>query len=180
LGAKLAGKGDWSAGDSRGLAEASISLARDNLVDWLSDNKEMLAATFGPKCMFYPVVAGSLVEGLLTPGSDVDLCMMVDGRGLGQDASDMQDSFKRSISMLDKGLKELGLGGVCRISRRIRHADDFLELHRCQDSKAVMRAGVRMNFILACRLLGVEVNERELGMRIATESLLTCLKKRLY
>jgi len=151
------------------------------MASWLTDNGEMLAATFGPRCTFYPVVAGSIVEGLLTPGSDVDLCAMVDGVGLVRDTSGAQDSYKRSISALDKGLKEMGLGGVCRISRRIRHADDFLELHRCHESKAaVMRAGVRMNFILTCRLLNVEVNERELGMRVATGPMLTCLKRRLY
>jgi len=180
-GVRLAGKGNWESEDSRGLAEAAISLARDNVAAWLSDNREVLAATFGPKCTFYPVVAGSIVEGLLTSGSDVDLCTMIDGADLRQNRSDIQDSFKRSISMLDEGLKELGLGGVCRVTRRIRHADDFLELHRCCESRAgVMRAGVRMNFILTCRLLDVKANEGKLGPRMATEPMLTGLKKRLY
>ena len=163
------------------LAEEAISLARITIANWLDGNNAGIIARLQSKPVVFPVFGGSLVEGLMTCGSDLDFCMLMDNHGKRQDMGRLQLGFKRSMSKLDDQLKQLGLRGLCRISRRIRNANEFLELYRCHESRAaMMRTGVKLNYILSCRLLDIETDEIKSSVRLAAEPELLRLKKRLY
>jgi hypothetical protein len=131
--------------------------------------------------MVFPLIGGSLVEGLMTAGSDLDLCVMIDDGDPEDVISKLRSGFKRSMSELDAQLKRLGLSGVCRISRRIHRADEFLGLHMCHESRAaVLRTGVRLNFILSTQLLHLKVDRGAIGERLASERDSLRLKRGLY
>lgn len=164
-----------------GLPGVAIRLTRKAVAKWLVENHGPIGSAFRTTPTFFPLIGGSLVEGLMTIGSDLDFCMMVDGKVTELEVGALQPGFRRSMSELDSTLKRTGLSGLCRVSRRIRITDGFLGLQRGQEPRAgVLRTGVRLNFVLSCELLDTGVDGRELHVRLADERALRELKRRLY
>ena len=165
----------------RSLPEKAASTTRITIVNWLEENNDQITALFPSEVNFFPLVGGSLVEGLMTRGSDLDFCMMIDSMGRKGDTGKLESSFKHSMSELDNQLRQMGLSGICRVGRRIRNADRFLILHRCHESKAaMMRTGALLNYVLSCQLLHMEPHDNDLNVTFATDLGLLRLKKRLY
>lgn len=63
-----------------GLQGVAIRLARKAIAKWFIENHNQIGSAFRTTPTFFPLISGSLVEGLMTIGSDLDFCMMVDGR----------------------------------------------------------------------------------------------------
>ena len=163
------------------LTAKATSLTKAAIAHWLDTNSEQIADVLQSKPVVFPLIGGSLVEGTMTRGSDLDFCMMIDGDVRKENVDKLEPSFRHLISGLDGQLRQSGLSGVCRIARRIRYADQFLELHRCHESRAaVMRTGAKLNYLLSCRLLDIGGYDKESQVRIAIEPELLSLKERLY
>jgi len=166
--------------DSILMAKAA-SLTQAAIAHWLDTNSEQIADALKSEITLFPLIGGSLVEGTMTCGSDLDFCMMIDGEGRKEEVDKIEPSFRHLISGLDGQLRQSGLSGVCRIARRTRYADQFLELHRCHESRAaVMRTGAKLNYVLSCRLLDIGRYDMESQVGIATEPEFLNLKERLY
>lgn len=164
-----------------GLPCVAIRLTRAAVAKWLVENNSLIGSAFRSTPTFFPLIGGSLVEGLMTIGSDLDFCMMVDGNVTEREVGALQPCFRRSMSELDSQLKRIGLSGLCRVSRRIRIADGFLGLQRCHESRAAaLMTGVRLNYVLSCELLYTGVGGKKLRFRLANERTLRALKRRLY
>ena len=163
------------------LDKSALVLSAVAIADWLRENRGLIDATFQRRPLFFPVVGGGLVDGLLAKGSDLDLCMILDRGDPQADLDDLQSSYSISMHDLHDQLRKLGLRGLCRIGRRIHRADEFLGLDRCMESRAgFMRTGVALNYILSCRLLDLGRDQTPLRARLATRSDLLQLKKRIY
>jgi len=163
------------------LTAKATSLTKAAVAHWLDTNSEQIVDALRPRSVVFPLIGGSLVEGTMTRGSDLDFCMMIDGEGRKENVDKLEPSFRHLMSGLDGQLRQSGLSGICRIARRIRYADQFLELHRCHESRAaVMRTGAKLNYLLSCRLLDIGRCYKKSQVRIATEPELLSLKERLY
>ena len=157
-----------------GLVEHVKELLKEEFVGWLEENKENILNDLPPECKIYPLLCGSIVEGFITKGCDVDFAFLIDDEKKKPRLKNIRRAYKNFFNKVDQRLKnELGLKGLCGFSRSVRTTSWLYEFKRCKNP------GFRVNYFLFGKLLKPKVNDRDINERIADKQDLLTLKKKL-
>ena len=161
-------------GLSSTLKEEVTALLERKFGEWMEQNVDLIKQKIPITCKIYPMFCGSMVEGFLTKGSDVDFSVIIDDRKEKPlIRGTLSRTFKQLINDLEEEVKTYGLDHMCGMSRKIRTTTYLLGFENCRNPQ------FRMNYFLFGKLINPIVRNREIKKRLATDSEFLSFKREL-
>jgi hypothetical protein len=148
--------------DSNGVREKAVTLLERELGEWLERNKSLIIERIPERCKILPVFSGSIVEGFLSEGSDLDFSLIIDDREeKPRIKGKLSKAFKQFIDTLNMKVREVGLDHVCKMAYKIRTTTYLLAFEKCKNPQ------FRTNYFLFSKLISPCMKSEEIKNRLA-------------
>ena len=148
---------------SNEIKSKAITLLEEEFGKWLDQNKDLIVKRIPKECKIYPLLCGSLVEGFLSKGSDLDFSVMIDDRKeKPRIRGKFSRQFKHFVEELNGKVKSIGLDHVCDMARKVRTVNYLLMFENCKNPQ------FRVNYFLFSKLLIPKVMSKEVKERLAS------------
>jgi len=147
------------------LKSKVVTLLEKEFGKWLDENKNLIIERIPEECKIFPMFCGSMVEGFISKGSDLDFSVIIDDRIERPKIKGKLDKvFKQLLERLNEKVKVCGLDHVCSMARKLRTTTYLLEFENCKNPQ------FRVNYFLFGKLLHTQVTKKEIRRRLATSS----------
>jgi len=149
--------------DSSGVKKRATTLIEKELGEWLEKNKSVIIERIPVKCKILPVFSGSIVEGFLGIGSDLDFSLIIDDREeKPRIKGKLSKAFKHFIDTLNMKVREVGLDHVCRMAYKIRTTTYLLAFEKCKNPQ------FGVDYFLFSKLINPRIKSGEIKDRLAS------------
>jgi predicted nucleotidyltransferase len=151
--------------DEENLKSKIVTLLEKEFGKWLEENENLIIERIPEECKIFPMLCGSIVEGFISKGSDLDFSVIIDDEiKKPKIKGKLSKTFKQFVEKLDENVKVYGLDHVCDMARKLRTTTYLLEFENCKNPQ------FRVNYFLFGKLLHPQVTKKEIRKRLATSS----------
>jgi predicted nucleotidyltransferase len=151
--------------DEENLKPKIVTLLEKEFGKWLEENENLIIERIPEECKIFPMLCGSIVEGFISRGSDLDFSVVIDDEiKKPKIKGKLSKTFKLFVEKLNENVKVYGLDHVCHMARKLRTTTYLLRFENCKNPQ------FRVNYFLFGKLLYPQVTKREIRKRLATFS----------
>jgi hypothetical protein len=146
------------------LKSKIITLLEKEFGKWLDENENLIIERIPEECGIFPIFCGSMVEGFISKGSDLDFSIIIDDRKeKPRIKGKLSKAFKQFIDKLNKKVRGIGLDHVCTMAYKIRTTTYLLTFKNCRNPQ------FRVNYFLFSKLINPSVKSIEIKKRLASQ-----------
>lgn len=149
--------------DKENLKTKIIRLVEKEFGNWLDDNESLLIQKIPDGSKIFPMLCGSMVEGFISKGSDLDFSLIIDDTTVRpRIRGKLSRAFKEFLNELNEKVQTYGLDHVCKMAYKIRTTSYLLEFENCKNPQ------FRVNYFLFGKLIHPDTKKGEVKRRLAT------------
>jgi len=147
----------------KNMKEKVIRLLESELGAWLDRNESLVERAIPEESKIFPLLCGSIVEGFLSKGSDLDFSLVIDDRiRRPRLRGEFSGEYSTFINQLEKKVKRYGIDHMCSMSYRPRTITYLLQF------KKVKNPQFRVNYFLFGELIYPKAKKRSIRKRLAS------------
>ena len=154
----------------KGLNEESlkaqvVTLLKKEFGKWLDENEDLLIERIPERSKIFPMLCGSIVEGFISKGCDLDFSVIIDDTiEKPKIKGKLSREFKRFVNKLNRKVRKLGLDHVCPMAYKLRTTTYLLGFENCKNPQ------FRVNYFLFGKLIRPNVKKESIKKMLATSN----------
>ncbi len=145
------------------LKKEITTLLEEEFGKWLDKSENLIVSEIPERSKIFPMLCGSIVEGFMSKGSDLDFSVIIDDRiERPRIEGRLSETFREFLNKLNEKVKGYGLSHICTMSYKLRTTTYLLEFENCKNPQ------FRVNYFLFGKLIHPNVKKVEVKKRLAT------------